>query len=144
MPQNIKRHLFQEFKAKYQTSKWKLFCNFIFILLWLSPSLLRIFIGFWFCISMVVRNLKSGILDWILRPSRVNHKSREFCAFLMLRYFSGDLVFAGIGGFIGHYSYGNSEWIKKAEVYSPEGNCNIRLPDLPIVLHYPVKIRVRG
>ena len=44
MPKILKDTFFQEFKARYQISKSKLVCNFIYIILWLSPSLLRIFL----------------------------------------------------------------------------------------------------
>ena len=44
MPKIFKDTFFQEFKARYQISRSKLVCNFIFIISWLPPPLLWIFV----------------------------------------------------------------------------------------------------
>ena len=83
MAEILKDTFFKEFKARYQFSKSKLVCKFNFeLFLTLPVPSLNIF-GFGFCISMVVRNLKPGSLDLILRPIRELYKgtrSSDFSA----------------------------------------------------------------
>ena len=73
MPKILKDTFFQEFKARYQISKSKLVCN-SFISFYDSPHPFLEYFCMFFCISMAVRNLKPGSLDWILRPSRVERE----------------------------------------------------------------------